>query len=117
MMYDRLNARNASRAIMRSSSVGTTSTAIFESSAEMRHDLVEAARVAVALRVEHDAHALQALQRQRSHLRAALADAAGENHRVQPAHRGHIGADVFPHAVAVRLERHQRAGIVPRRQP
>ena len=29
--------RNASRAIMRSSSVGTTSTATFESSVEMRH--------------------------------------------------------------------------------
>ena len=34
---DRLSARNASRAIMRSSSVGTTSTATFESSVEMRH--------------------------------------------------------------------------------
>ena len=80
-------------------------------------DLVEAARVAVALRVERDAHALQALQRQRAHLRAALADAAGEDHRVQPAHRGHVGADVLPHAVAIRLEREQRAVTAPRRRP
>ena len=61
--------------------------------------------------VERDAHALQSLQRQRAHLRAALADAAGENHRVQPAHRGDIGADVFPHAIAEGLEREQRAVV------
>src|SRR5678810_1457993 len=35
VMYDRLNARMASRAIMRSSSVGTTSTVTFESSVEV----------------------------------------------------------------------------------
>ena len=69
--------------------------------------LVEAARVAVALFVEPDAHALQPLQRQRADLRAALADAAGEDHRVEPAHRGDVGADVLAHAVAVRLERDQ----------
>ena len=37
LIEDRLKARSASRAIIRSSSVGTTSTVTFESSVEMRH--------------------------------------------------------------------------------
>jgi hypothetical protein len=36
--------------------------------------LVEAARIAVSLFIERDAHALQTLQRQRANFRAALAN-------------------------------------------
>ena len=56
-------------------------------------------------------------KRQRAHFRAALADAAGENHRVQPAHRGDVSADVFAHAIAIRLEREQRAVVALDRRP
>ena len=53
-------------------------------------------------------HALEALQRERAHAGAALPDAAGEDQDVQPAHRREVGADVFAHAVAEGLQRHQR---------
>ena len=59
----------------------------------------------------------ESLQRQRAHSRAALADAAGENHRVEPAHRGDVSADVFAHAVAIGLQRDQRALMALRRRP
>ena len=94
VIYERLSARNASRAIMRSSSVGTTSTATFESSVEMRL-LVCARRILVARAVEPDAHALQTLQRQRANHCASLADTAGENHRVESAHGCDVSADVL----------------------
>ena len=71
-------------------------------------DLLEAARLAVALLVEVDPHALEALQRERAHAGAALPDAAGEDQDVEPAHRREVGADVFADAVAEGLQRHQR---------
>jgi len=74
--------------------------------------LTAAAGVAIALRVQSDAHAFQPLQRQRAHFRAALADAAGKNHHVQSSHRGDIRADIFPDAIAIRLESDQCAGLV-----
>ena len=74
-------------------------------------DFVEAARLAIALFVERDAHALQSLERERAHDRAALADAAGENHRIEPAHRCDISADIFAHAIAISLEREQCAAV------
>ena len=107
-MYERLNARNASRAIMRSSSVGTTSTATFESSVEMLA-ILSPLRFAVAFIVKRNAHALQALQCQGANHCASLADAAGENHRIESAHGCDVSADVLSHAIAVSFERDQSA--------
>ena len=103
-------ARSVSRAIMRSSSVGTTSMVTGESSVEMRQTS-SAPRASRLLARRADAHAAQALQARARTAGAALADAAGEDQDVQSAHRGHIGADVLAHPVAEGLERQQGAVV------
>ena len=61
-------------------------------------------RIAIALFVEDGAEKSEALQAAMPHQRAVFADAAGERDRVDAAHDGGVGADVFANAMRVEAD-------------
>src|SRR6266550_6125696 len=65
----------------------------------------------VARRVDADAEPLEPAERLRAHAGRVLADAGGEDDRVEPAERCVVGADVLPDAIAVHIER-ELGGVV-----
>ena len=95
--------RMVSRAIIRSSSVGTTRTLTREA---VQRDVVDPGKpvdAPVFLLVNFDAHVPQALACQAAHARAALAYAAGKCHDVEPLHGRHVCADILADLVAERF--------------
>jgi hypothetical protein len=60
------------------------------------------------VRVEDDPEPLEIAEGRAPHLRAVLADAAGEDDGVQLPERGVVGVDVLAHAVGVDVERERR---------
>ena len=112
----RRRTRTTSRAIIRSSSVATTSTRVGARGEAMSTTPPRAARIGVLvlLRVQHHAHVDERVADGRAHLDAVLADAAGEDDRVRAAQHRRVRADVLADAVDEDLDRETRARIAAR---
>ena len=82
----------------------------------VRADLAVVRTALVARGVELDAQEGEALGGQRPDGRRMLADAAGEDERVEPAERGRHRGDPGPQPVDVDVEREASVGLAGRRR-